>query len=71
MWNNKLGVVTLYVPLFTVDCDVIRASVWGRGGRRGRRLRSHKAEQRTKNGLFQLLLRLNYLSEQHLGNVTV
>ena len=67
---NKRVVVALYVPLFTLECDVICTSVWGCGRRWAAPAKS-RAEQRTERWFIITFLRLNHLSEQHLGRVTM
>jgi len=67
---GSTGVVTLYVSLFTLECDEICTSVWGCGRRRAAPAKSQE-EQRTEKWPTFPLLRLNYLSEQHFGKVAM
>ena len=53
-WSK--GVLTLYVPLFTLECDVICTSLWGCGGRRAAPAKS-LVKQRTERWFILILLR--------------
>ena len=53
-WSK--GVLTLYVPLFTLECDVICTSLWGCGRRRAAPVKS-LVKQRTERWFILILLR--------------
>ena len=53
-WSK--GVLTLYVPLFTLECDVICTSLWGCGRRRAAPAKS-LVKQRTERWFILILLR--------------